>query len=180
MKRVNVMLAMLLATVSIWLPTNVYADYASTCAGCHGGYAVNMLPNGTGTSGSIRAANNRSYLDTKIAAGAMTSLSGLAAANRDSIVAEISAGSGVAPVITSIVPPNGEVGTPYSFTVTASGGSESCSATLPATSCIMVLNATGARTLTATYSGDANFIPDTDTEAHGVVVAGTIFADGFE
>ena len=55
------------------------ADYQSSCAGCHAttaGYTgaagqkeVNFLPNSTGSSGSIRAANNRSYLDSKIAAG---------------------------------------------------------------------------------------------------------------
>jgi len=81
----------------------------------------------------------------------------------------------------SVAPQAPALGVPGgSVTVTASGGSESCNATLPATSCIIVLNATGARTLTATYSGDANFTPDTGTEAHNVAATGVLFADGFE
>ncbi len=42
-------------------------------------------------------------------------------------------------------------------TVTASTG-ESCSATLPATSCNLIFATSGSRTLTASYSGDANFL----------------------
>jgi VCBS repeat-containing protein len=53
--------------------------------------------------------------------------------------------------------------------VTASGGSESCSASVAAGSCAITLTATGNRTLTATYSGDASFERSSDTESHQVV-----------
>ena len=57
-------------------------------------------------------------------------------------------------------------GTPTG-TVTISDGTVSCSGTLPATSCNLTLTSAGAKTLTATYSGDANFNGSTsDTEGH--------------
>jgi hypothetical protein len=40
-------------------------------------------------------------------------------------------------------------------TVTASGGSESCTGTVAAGQCSIVLTGAGDRELTATYSGDA-------------------------
>jgi hypothetical protein len=54
--------------------------------------------------------------------------------------------------------------------VTASGGSETCLALVSAGSCTITLTATGNRTLTASYSGDASFDPSSDTEAHQVAV----------
>jgi uncharacterized repeat protein (TIGR01451 family) len=49
-------------------------------------------------------------------------------------------------------------GTPTgTVTVTASGGTEQCSAPVAAGSCLVTLNGTGVRTLTAEYSGDASF-----------------------
>lgn len=60
-------------------------------------------------------------------------------------------------------------GTPTgSVSISAAGGPESCSATLPANSCQLALLAPGPRTLTASYAGDANFNGDSDTENHTV------------
>ncbi len=47
-------------------------------------------------------------------------------------------------------------GTP-SGTVTVSDGSQSCVATLPATSCNLISTSVGVKNLTAVYNGDANF-----------------------
>jgi hypothetical protein len=52
--------------------------------------------------------------------------------------------------------------------VTASGGSESCSADVAAGRCTIVLSATGTRTLTATFQGGSLFQSSSDTESHQV------------
>jgi cadherin-like protein/Big-like domain-containing protein/Calx-beta domain-containing protein len=60
-------------------------------------------------------------------------------------------------------------GTPTgNVTVTVSGGAETCSAAVAAGQCSLVLNATGLRTITATYAGDTNFNTSSDTEDHTV------------
>ena len=111
------------------------ADYQSRCSGCHLPFPnvaneVNSLPNGSGTSGSIRAANNRTYLDTKVTAGMgnfanmadLTGLTNLPSSERDAIVLEIAnSTSVVAPVFTSAAPPSVNINTVYSHTVSASG-----------------------------------------------------------
>ncbi len=48
------------------------------------------------------------------------------------------------------------VGTPMGM-ITVSDGSQSCTITLPGTSCNLTSTTAGAKTLTATYNGDANF-----------------------
>ncbi|MBA2457757.1 MAG: cadherin-like domain-containing protein [Gemmatimonadales bacterium] len=53
-------------------------------------------------------------------------------------------------------------------TVTAAGGSESCSADASAGSCILTLNGEGDRELTASYGGSTQFAPSSDTESHEV------------
>jgi adhesin/invasin len=61
-------------------------------------------------------------------------------------------------------------GTPSgSVRVTASGGSESCSATVSAGSCTIVLNGDGNRTLTATFQGNNLFESSSDSESHQVI-----------
>ena len=53
--------------------------------------------------------------------------------------------------------------------VTVSGGAETCSGTVAAGTCALVLNTTGNRTITATYVGpDSNFNGSFDTETHDV------------
>src|SRR5205085_190461 len=60
-------------------------------------------------------------------------------------------------------------GTPTgNVTVTVSGGAETCSAAVAAGQCSLILNATGTRTITATYAGDTNFNTSSDTESHQV------------
>lgn len=58
-------------------------------------------------------------------------------------------------------------GTP-SGTVTVSDGVNNCSASVAAGQCSLTLSTLGARTLTATYTGDSNFNGSSDTEAHQV------------
>jgi trimeric autotransporter adhesin len=52
--------------------------------------------------------------------------------------------------------------------VTVSGGAETCTGTVAAGNCAITLTAPGARTLTATYVGDANFIGSNGTTSHTV------------
>jgi hypothetical protein len=106
------------------MPMPAYADYASSCAPCHsasGTPEVNNLPNGIGLSGSIRAANNLTYLNTKIGQGmGGSTTSGLSASARQAIVTEIGNSSSVsAPVFTSASAPGGTVNSAYSHTFTA-------------------------------------------------------------
>ena len=58
-------------------------------------------------------------------------------------------------------------GTPTG-TVTVSDGTDSCSAAVSAGFCTLTSTTVGSKTLTATYSGDTNFITSSDTEMHGV------------
>lgn len=65
--------------------------------------------------------------------------------------------------------------------VTASGGSETCSASLAAGSCSITLTAAGVRTLTASYPGDVRFNASSDSRSQTVMLAATsVFQDGFE
>jgi hypothetical protein len=62
-------------------------------------------------------------------------------------------------------PPAGTV------TVTASGGSESCSGAVAAGRCTIVLTSAGDRTLTASYSGDGVYQSSIDFALHTVNAA---------
>ncbi|HEY9286101.1 MAG TPA: Ig-like domain repeat protein, partial [Pyrinomonadaceae bacterium] len=69
----------------------------------------------------------------------------------------------------------GTAGTPTgNVTITASGGAETCTASVAAGQCDITLAAAGNRTLTATYSGDATYSGGTDTEPHAVHPSVTI------
>jgi len=69
-------------------------------------------------------------------------------------------------------------GTPSGVvTVTVSDTEESCTDTLLSNatgSCVISLEAQGTYTLTATYSGDENFLPSSDSELHTVNKADTV------
>ena len=52
--------------------------------------------------------------------------------------------------------------------VTVSDGVDSCTATVAAGACSLTLTTPGARPLTASYAGDANFNGSSDTEPHSV------------
>lgn len=129
----------LLATLAMlgWQSGASRADYQSRCASCHASTTplralpcvqneVNNLPNLSGLSGAIRAANNRAYLDFKVTAGmggfagdGNNGFTSLPAAERNAIVAEIANSCSVAaPVITSGTAPNGTVLSFYSHTYT--------------------------------------------------------------
>jgi uncharacterized repeat protein (TIGR01451 family) len=83
-------------------------------------------------------------------------------------------GQNVTVVFTVLAVPPG-AGTPAgNVVVTASGGAETCTGTVAAGSCVITLTTPGARTLTATYNGDANFNGSTDTEPHTVVAPPSI------
>ncbi len=73
-------------------------------------------------------------------------------------------------------------GTPTgNVTVSISGGSESCTASVASGSCQLTPLSAGSRTLTASYPGDANFNASSGTRPHTVTASATlIFADGFE
>lgn len=63
-------------------------------------------------------------------------------------------------------------GTPGgTVTVSASGGSESCVAILPASSCDIILISIGPRQLRASYAGDANYNASTSTNVPHTVTA---------
>jgi hypothetical protein len=65
-------------------------------------------------------------------------------------------------------------GTPTG-TITVSDGSQTCTITLPATSCQLTSTTAGAKTLTATYNGDVNYnaSPASTGAAHSVSKANT-------
>lgn len=71
-------------------------------------------------------------------------------------------------------------GTPTgNVVVTISGGAETCTGTVAAGTCSITLIGGGARTLTATYAGDANFNGSSDTEPHTVTVCpSTVVTNG--
>src|SRR5439155_1463270 len=74
----------------------------------------------------------------------------------------------------AVTPP--AAGTPGG-TVTVSDGTASCIGTLPATSCQLASTTAGAKSLTATYNGDANFASSiAPTAAHQVNKAATTTA----
>jgi hypothetical protein len=63
----------------------------------------------------------------------------------------------------------GTGGTPAgNVTVTASGGPETCIASVAEESCTLSLTVPGTRTITASYPGDASFDASADTETHVV------------
>jgi hypothetical protein len=74
--------------------------------------------------------------------------------------------------VTVEVTVSGPVGTPTG-TVTVGDGADSCVITLSggAGNCDVSLSTAGARTLTATYSGDANYLGSSDSEPHQVAAA---------
>jgi hypothetical protein len=67
-------------------------------------------------------------------------------------------------------------GTPTgTVTITVNDGSgATCSASVAAGSCQLILTTAGAKVLTASYAGDADFLPDTDTDNHAVTAFGPI------
>ncbi len=67
----------------------------------------------------------------------------------------------------------GQFGGTPTGSVTVSDGVNSCMGTVAAGSCNVALTTAGARTLTATYAGDANFLTSNDTEPHQVNLANT-------
>jgi LPXTG-site transpeptidase (sortase) family protein len=75
------------------------------------------------------------------------------------------------PVTVDVSPAAGG-GTPTG-SVNVSDGSQSCTITLPATSCTLTSTTSGAKTLTATYGGDSNWNGSSDTESHTVQKADT-------
>ena len=67
-----------------------------------------------------------------------------------------------------VTPPG--VGTPTgNVVVTVGGSSDTCTGTVAAGTCSLIFTSSGAnKTITATYTGDANFLGDADTEQHDV------------
>ena len=168
MTRIHQRVAGCVVAVLALVVTEARGDYQASCAGCHVASntpAVNFLPNGTGTSGSIRVANNLAYLNTKTTAGmGGLTTSGLSQAARQLIVNEIGASLSVAaPVFTSGSAPGGNITVFYSHTFTASGaptlvGNAGLSSPFTLTSGILpfgltLTGATGVLSGTPTASG---------------------------
>ncbi len=62
--------------------------------------------------------------------------------------------------------------------VTVTDGAESCTATLPASSCDITFSSTGSKSLTATYAGDTNFSTSTSSaETHTVASLGVMITE---
>ncbi|RPJ26489.1 MAG: hypothetical protein EHM33_11375 [Chloroflexi bacterium] len=72
-------------------------------------------------------------------------------------------------VTVSVTGQYGNTPTAPTGTVTVTDGVDSCTVSLPATSCSIVLGTPGNRTLTASYPGDANFNASSANEAHEVL-----------
>jgi hypothetical protein len=68
----------------------------------------------------------------------------------------------------TVNPPGG--GTPSGTATVTDGAGANCAVTLPATSCSLTSATVGTKTLTATYSGDANFNGSSGTSAQQEVV----------
>ncbi|HET8666755.1 MAG TPA: choice-of-anchor D domain-containing protein, partial [Terriglobales bacterium] len=62
-------------------------------------------------------------------------------------------------------------GTPTGTVRVDASTGESCAATLPTASCNLIFSTAGSRTLTATYSGDSNFLPSISPAATQQVVS---------
>lgn len=124
MRKICRILLLAIGIVALFAATAVHANYASVCAGCHaasGTPEVDNLPNSVGLSGSIRAANNLAYLNTKIGNGmGGSATSNLDQTARQAIVSEIGSSASVsAPVFTSSNPHDGPVNSFYTHTFTA-------------------------------------------------------------
>ena len=70
-------------------------------------------------------------------------------------------------------------GTPTGTVVVSASASESCVINLPATSCPLTMTTAGMRTITLSYSGDANFNPSNRQTQQNVLVD-SLLANGFE
>jgi len=76
------------------------------------------------------------------------------------------------PIVISLTPSTPGVPT-GSVVVTVGGSSDTCTITLPATSCPLTFSNAGLlQTVTATYGGDANFTGDVDSVSHDVTAPG--------
>lgn len=69
-------------------------------------------------------------------------------------------------------------GTPSGTVLVSASANESCSITLPATSCQLTLTQSGMRNISFSYQGDASFNPSTRSVSHQVNDG--LFANGFE
>ena len=117
-----------LLVVAALLSGPTHAQYHPTCTGCHlpvgsSSNEVNLLPNGSGFSGSISAANNYTYLNSKIGDGmGGSATSALSAAQRMAIASEIGSSMSVSPpAFTSGAAPGGTLADAYTHTFAASG-----------------------------------------------------------
>ena len=76
-------------------------------------------------------------------------------------------------VVVAVVPVPPAVLVPTGTVTVSDGSGSTCTITLPATSCGLASSASGPKTITATYAGDANYNGSSDTEAHTVIKANT-------
>jgi hypothetical protein len=72
--------------------------------------------------------------------------------------------------VTVTVTANG--GTPTGTIAISADTGESCQISLPATTCSLVFQTTGTRTVTANYPGDSQDAPSSENTSHTVVAGG--------
>ena len=172
----SVLLTATVSSSSIPSGTVAFSDGAATLAGCA---AVALSGSGSATcSTTLSAATSPHLLKAAYAGGAgFAASSGTVTqvVNKAATVTAISAhtpnpvnvGSAIAVTAGVTVTAPGS-GTPTG-TLTVSDGTASCLITLPAATCNLTLITAGTKSLTASFSGDANFAASTSTSvAHTV------------
>jgi hypothetical protein len=142
---------------------------SATLDGSGGAIFASNLPIGT-HSLLARYAGNTAYL-----AGQSSALSYLVASKLPTTVRISTApnlsqiGDSVAVRVTaSAVPPTNPAAGEVSGTVEVSGDGQTCSFTLPGSSCEIIFNSNGRKSLSATYSGNNSYSPSSGSSVHFV------------
>jgi CSLREA domain-containing protein len=163
-------LARLIGRSVTWGATLGVISLAQTTVQASGTATGKFRASGVGTS-TIYA-----QVDNDATSGASSNVLSLTIIKADTTTAitsdtpDPSAPGGSVTVNVTVTGAFGNAPTAPGGTVEVSDGVDSCTITLPAASCALALDTPGDRTLTATYSGDANFNGSTSSGvAHTVV-----------
>ena len=142
---------------------------SATLNGSGGAVFASNLPIGT-HSLLASYAGNTAYLAGQSAAMSYLVASKLPTTVRISTTPNLSQiGHSVTVHVTaSAVPPANPGAGEVTGTVAVSGDGQTCSLTLPASSCALTFTSNGRKVLTATYSGNTFYSPSSGTSAHFV------------
>ncbi len=175
-------------------PTLGQTDTASyTCSDIGGSGVVSCGPSGSGTFPAVPTAPETTVLDTTTLGLHTFTVNSQDAVNNVSTPVTVQYTVGQATTITTILsnsPNPSNIGQAVSIsfsvtgstnivsptgnvTVTASTG-ENCTAAVSAGICFITFNASGARTITAKYAGDTNFIGSTSNPVNQAVNGATL------